>query len=83
MSYKKMLVDNVGCSRRFHVSFDDEATNVPRTEVRCQFCNEVVFSAENHPPVKLAREENLVKTSQLSDTLMSSCSFTDKMGTKS
>lgn len=77
MSYQKILVDNVTCSRRFHIAFDDEAQAAPRVEVRCQLCNAVVFSAENHPPVRLAREENLVKTASLSDHIISDCQFED------
>ena len=77
MSYQKHLVDNTTCSRRFHITFDDEAPRKPRVEVRCHYCNAVVFQAENHPPVTLAREENLVKTSALSEDLMRSCDFQD------
>jgi len=77
MAYKKILVDNTTCSRRFHVTFDDDAASVPRVEVRCQVCNTVVFSEENHPPVELARAENLVKTSALSENLTSACAYED------
>ena len=79
MAYSKFLVDNTTCSRRFHLTFDDEAVNVPRVEVRCRFCQAVVFAADSHPPVTLAREENLVKTSALSDNLTSECHFQDTL----
>ena len=79
MSYKKLLVDNTTCSRRFHITYDDQASPLPRVELRCQFCDARIFSAENHPPVTLAREENLIKTSALSEELMSECNFQDSL----
>ena len=82
MAYQKILVDNTTCSRRFHITFDDIREKLPRVEVRCQFCDVVVFSAENHPAVSLAREENLVKTSSLSEDIISECHFRDKFSTK-
>lgn len=78
MSYQKFLVDNVVCSRRFHVSFDDETSPVPHTEIKCPHCNFVQWSATNHPPVTLARDENLVKTTQLSRDLVRECKFKDQ-----
>lgn len=77
MAYKKLLVDNPVCSRRFHITFDDESNTVARTEVRCSYCNVVVFSEDNHPPAKLAREENLTKTTALSSRLAKQCDFED------
>lgn len=79
MAYQKFLVDNTTCSRRFHLTFDDAAPAKPRVEVKCQFCNVVIFSADHHAPVTLARSENLVKTSALSDNLMSDCSLQDTL----
>ena len=78
MSYQKFLVDNVTCSRRFHITFDDEATLVAKTSVSCPHCAQVLWSAENHAPVKLARDENLVKTTQLSRELVRDCKFKDQ-----
>ena len=77
MSYQKILVDNTTCSRRFHITFDDSAEAMPRVELRCQLCNAVIFAENNHPPVTLAREENLVKTSSLSENLVTECHFED------
>ena len=77
MSYQKILVDNTTCSRRFHITFDDSAEVMPRVELRCQFCDAVIFAENNHPPVTLAREENLVKTSALSENIVSECHFED------
>jgi hypothetical protein len=77
MSYQKILVDNTTCSRRFHITFDDSAETLPRVELRCQFCDAVIFAENNHPPVVLAREENLVKTSALSENIVTECHFED------
>lgn len=77
MSYKKVLVDNVTCSRRFHVTFDDEAAKVAETKAECPYCGITIFSAQNHPPVKVARQENLVKTTKLSDQVIKACEFKD------
>lgn len=79
MAYEKTLVDNTVCSRRFHLTFDNQAPKLPRVEVQCQHCDAVIFVAENHPATKLARIENLAKTSVLSDNLTSECHFTDKL----
>lgn len=79
MGYQKFLIDNVTCSRRFHVVFDPDAPAAAKTEVRCAYCDMTIFSAENHPPVKVARQENLVQTAQLSDHLIRKCDFRDVM----
>lgn len=78
MSYQKFLVDNVSCSRRFHVTFDDEAKPVAKTEIDCPHCGHILWSATNHPPVTMARDENLVKTTQLSRELVKECDFKDR-----
>ena len=82
MAYRKIQVDNVVCSRRFHITFDDEATPSTRAELSCPFCGMVVFGAENHPPVKLARQENLVQTGTLSDRLLRECKMQDEFSAK-
>ncbi len=82
MSYSKFTVDNTTCSRRFHITFDDEAEKLPRVELRCQYCNVVIFAEDDHPPIRLAREENLVKTSALSDLLVRDCDFSDSLSKK-
>lgn len=82
MAYQKVLVDNPTCSRRFHVTYDDAGEKLPRVELRCQFCETIIFSEENHPAVSMARAENLVKTSALSENLVSECHFKDSFSTK-
>lgn len=77
MSYKKIFVDNVNCSRRFHISFDDENTPEPKVELKCPFCDYVIFSAENHPPVELARQENLIQKNNLASLVKRECHFKD------
>jgi hypothetical protein len=78
MSYQKFTVDNTVCSRRFHITFDDEGAPVGKVEVKCPHCDVVVWASEGHPAVKLAREENLVKTTQLSRNLTKDCAFKDR-----
>ena len=77
MSYEKILIDNTVCSRRFHMTFDTEAPLVAKVEITCPHCQHVLFEAENHPPVKLARDENLVRTTTLSRNLIRECDFKD------
>ena len=75
MAYQKMLIDNVTCSRRFHVTFDDSDQPLPQVSVDCPFCGVRLFEKQNHPPVNLARQENLVTTAALSDDLVRECRF--------
>jgi hypothetical protein len=82
MAYQKFLIDNVVCSRRYHLTYDDEAKSQPHVEVKCKACGMVIFSADNHPPVKLARDENLVQTSELSDEIIRKCDMVDVMSEK-
>jgi hypothetical protein len=79
MAYQQKLVDNTTCSRRFHLTFDDQAQPVPRVEIRCPHCDAVVYAAENQPPVKLSRSENLPKTSVLAEELTANCQYKDKL----
>jgi DNA-directed RNA polymerase subunit RPC12/RpoP len=79
MAYKKFLVDNPTCSRRYHLTYNDQDKTVATTQVQCQQCGVIIFSAKNHPKVTLAREENLIKTSQLADLLVSDCAFEDSL----
>jgi hypothetical protein len=77
MSYMKTVIDNPTCSRRFHISYDDAAAPVSQVEVKCPFCNVSIFKAENHPEVKLLRQENLIKDAALSDNIVTQCKFED------
>lgn len=79
MAYVKQIIDNPTCSRRFHVTFDDEGKKVPVTEVKCSYCGVTVLSRSGHPEVALAREENLTKSTMLSEQQVKECRFVDKM----
>lgn len=83
MTYHKVLIDNVTCSRRFHVTYEDRDAKLAKVELDCPFCGAVVFSATDHPPVQLARQENLVQTAELSDNIINECHFQDKFSEKS
>lgn len=77
MTYQKVLIDNPTCSRRFHITFDTDQPAQVQAKASCPFCGVVVFDEPNHPPVKIARQENLIKTQFLSDRLISQCEFKD------
>lgn len=77
MAYKKFLLDNVACNRRFHVSFDDEDERVAKTEISCDYCGVQLFEKKNHPPVKVVRDEIIIKTTKLSAHRAKSCKAED------
>ncbi len=77
MTYKKILVDNIGCTRRFHITYDTEVTKQSKVELHCPHCGVVVFQEENHPRAALVREENLVQTAELSENRVQICQFRD------
>ena len=77
MAYKKFLLDNVSCNRRFHVSFDDEAEVVPKVEIKCDYCDVLLFEKKDHPPVKVIRDEIIIKTTKLSPYRAKDCKGED------
>ena len=83
MTYKVLLVDNPICSRRFHLCFDDEAEKEPNVKVLCTFCDQIIFEAQDHQPVHLMRDENLINLNVLSDHIVESCQMEDKFSESS
>ncbi len=79
MAYEKILVDNITCSRRFHITFDNEAEKKTDVKLKCPFCEKIIFEAKDHPSVKIARQENLIQTANLSDRLVRGCDFRDRL----
>lgn len=77
MAYHKIFVDNVKCSRRFHIAFDDENPNLETVKLDCPFCGITVFEAKDHPAVEISRQENLIQTADLADLTMKECNFKD------
>lgn len=77
MAYKKIKIDNTTCSRRFHITFDDEGEKIPKTTVRCLYCNLEIYKASKHPKLKLARDEIIIKTSKLSPYRTKMCNYKD------
>ncbi len=75
MAYQKILVDNLICKRRFHLSYDDAAKTQEEVDVRCLHCRASLFKRKNHPPVRMLREENLIATTNLSPLQATSCNF--------
>ena len=78
MAYFKFCIDNPSCMRRFHIAFFSDDLKQADTEVRCPHCQATVFKASNHPRVRMLREENLTKVSELSVNIMRECRFKDK-----
>ena len=73
--YRKIEVDNAICRRRFHIAFEDGQKLEPLAAVDCPHCGVRLWEAENHPPVMLVREENLVKSPDGSNPLVYECKF--------
>ena len=78
MAYKKVLVDNMTCLRRFHITFDDEQKPITSTQIKCLHCGAVVFSKSNHPPTRLARDENIIDQYNISPLRTKTCNFKDQ-----
>ncbi len=76
MTYHKLLIDNPKCQRRFHLCYETGEGQV-QAEVRidCPYCGARIFEKKNHPPVVLAREENLVKAPTGENEMMYECFF--------
>jgi hypothetical protein len=83
MSYKKLLVDNPICNRRFHITYDDKAQPVESVELKCPHCQVIIYHKPNHPECKLVREENLISNLNLSDEIVRECQFEDRFSQKS
>ena len=79
MAYHKFLIDNPTCSRRFHASYDDSEQRQDKVSIDCPCCDKKIFEAKNHPPVKIARQENLVRTAVLAERLVDGCNFVDQL----
>ena len=76
MAYKKILVDNTTCLRRFHISFDSEATK-EKVSLHCPYCQIEVFSSKSHPKASIVRDEVLTNLSDLSQLRVKDCDFKD------
>lgn len=79
MTYVKKLIDNTVCSRRFHLTYDDRDPKQAKVTLNCPFCGIKIFEATDHPPVNLARQENLIQTAELSDDIITQCAFEDEL----
>jgi hypothetical protein len=74
--YRKFEIDNVVCRRRFHIAYERGQPNVAHVAVDCPHCGVRLWEAQNHPPVMLIREENLVKSPDGTNPLVYECKFT-------
>jgi hypothetical protein len=77
MAYKKIMVDNTTCLRRFHISFDDNSPK-EKIQLKCFYCDAVVFSSDSHPRASIVRDEILVNTNYMSPCRVKKCYFKDK-----
>lgn len=77
-NYKRVLIDNAVCKRRFHIAYEEGAQNEAHVQAACPHCGVVLFEAQNHPPVMLAREENLVKSPLGDAPIQYECRFESK-----
>lgn len=82
MTYKKVLVDNLSCSRRFHLTYDDDAPRKEKVQLECKYCQAIIFSKKNHPEVTYARDENLISFTNPSKNRIKDCKFVDTYSPK-
>ena len=75
MKYEKRLIDNATCNRRFHLIYETGSNNNAHVQVKCPNCGVILFDEPNHPPVMLAREENLIKSPDGSEPIIYDCKF--------
>lgn len=77
MAYKKFLLDNVTCNRRFHVMYDDDEKVADKTSVSCDYCGVLLMEKKDHPPIKMIRDEIIIKTTKLSSHRTKGCQGED------
>ena len=78
LAYRKIIVDNPVCMRRFHLACDDEAGAAESpAELRCPHCQVVIFKTDGQSAVHFLREENLTKVTALSSQLINDCALQD------
>ena len=76
MAYKKILVDNTTCLRRFHISFDSESTK-KNVSLKCPYCSVEIFSSKSHPQAAIIRDEVLTNVNDMSPLREKKCNFKD------
>ena len=75
IEHKKILIDNSICKRRFHLVYEENQTTHQHVLIKCPHCSVTLFEADNHSPVLLAREENLVRAPTGDATIVNECKF--------
>jgi len=76
IDYKKILIDNTVCGRRFHLVYEQGGLLEPEAKVNCPHCGITLFQEHNHPAVTLTREENLVcAPTGVESKLLTACDF--------
>jgi DNA-directed RNA polymerase subunit RPC12/RpoP len=75
LEYTKIQIDNAVCKRRFHLIFNPKLPTQEKSVVQCPHCGIKIIERQKHPPITLAREENLVKTPDGSSPILYECQF--------
>lgn len=75
VEHKKILIDNSICKRRFHLVYEDNPTTHQHVLIKCPHCAVTLFEADNHSPVLLAREENLIHAPNGEAPIVNQCEF--------
>lgn len=78
LQYKKAVIDNAVCGRRFHIAFEEGGETLPHVKIACPHCGETVFEANHHAEAILSREENLTQSPDGSFPIIYNCSFNSK-----
>jgi len=77
--HKKILIDNSICKRRFHLIYEENNAIKEHVHIKCPHCSVTLFEAENHAPVLLAREENLVVSPTGDAIIINKCNFLNSL----
>jgi len=77
MAYKKILVDNLVCSRRFHIAYNEQDKLEEKVSASCPYCGVNVFKASQHPKVTMIRDEIIISNRELSPKRTSQCHLKD------
>jgi hypothetical protein len=75
IEYKKIIIDNAVCKRRFHLSYEENSQNQDHVIVQCPHCSVTLFEKDNHPEVSLIREENLTYSPKGEGKIIYDCRF--------
>lgn len=76
--HQKIIIDNAICKRRFHLVYEENQMAHEHVIVKCPHCSVTLFEHDNHAPVLLAREENLIHAPLGDVPIVYNCQFSAK-----